>query len=149
MLCKFIRGGALKTLTAWAHLHSYSKNCRTEFRQALKEHYGADDTNPLISNTWKKGSTLAEYNVSDYPLIHGHLCYNQLKPFAQAKALSYDKFWLKSGVKQEKSIITPWCNWIPCDPVKYQITGNLLCLNLFLIFDSPLVKPPIISVIGT
>lgn len=59
------------------------KTAGRTFRQALKSHYGEDGVLTLDHQFLKKrNETLEDYPVRKYPVVHGHLFFNQLQPFA-------------------------------------------------------------------
>ena len=59
------------------------KTAGRTFRQALKSHYGENGVLTLDHQFLKKrGETLADYPVHQYPVVHGHLHYNLLQPYA-------------------------------------------------------------------
>lgn len=59
------------------------KTAGRTFRQALKCHYGEDGVLTLDHQFLKKrNETLEDYPVRNYPVVHGHLFFDQLQPFA-------------------------------------------------------------------
>jgi len=59
------------------------KTAGRTFRQALKSQYGAHGVLTLDHQYLKKrGETLANYPVHAYPVVHGHLHFDQLQPYA-------------------------------------------------------------------
>ncbi|MEQ8703869.1 MAG: sulfotransferase family 2 domain-containing protein [Phaeodactylibacter sp.] len=61
------------------------KTAGRTFRQALKEQYGEDRILTLDFQYLKKRKeTLADYPVNQYPVVHGHLHYEQLLPYKMA-----------------------------------------------------------------
>lgn len=59
------------------------KTAGRTFRQALKSQYGEHGVLTLDHQYLKKrGETLADYPVQDYPVVHGHLPFDHLHPYA-------------------------------------------------------------------